>query len=390
MGFEKLTEYIDSLESKYGIHGIDCKITKEHEVVYRHMSGHSDYDGKIPVSDQDLYHLYSATKFITMVAIMQLVEQKKISLYDEVAKYLPEFTNMRVADDFPVNEYPVDWPKLDAKCHIAHNTIRIIDLMSMTAGLSYDTTSEAVMQLKKESENQACTREVVAAIAKMPLICEPRTRWAYGLGHDVLGAVIEVITNESYGEYLRKYIFEPLGIKNFYFHLDEELQKKLSAQYAADFVTNKIEPVENVNRYKLTDCYESGGAGLAGSVDAYSSVIDAVCNGGVGINGKRILGEEAIKLLSTNYITGKMLDDFKGTGKVGYGYGLGVRVLMDKEQSKSSLGEFGWDGAAGAYVLVDPDNQISLVYVQQVLGFITAYDTIHPTVRDLAYEAMNL
>ncbi len=390
MGFEKLTEYINSLEEKYGIHGADCKITKGHEVVYRHMAGHSDYDMKVPVSDQDLYHLYSATKVITMIAVMQLVDQNKVCLYDEVSRYLPEFTYMKVADDFQSCAFPPQWPTKDTKCHLAHNRIRIIDLMSMTAGLTYDVTSDYIMQLKEESNNQASTREVVAAIAKMPLIFEPGTRWSYSLGHDVLGAVVEVISKESYGDYLKKYIFEPLGICDFYFHLDENLEKRLSAQYAADFHTKKIEPVENINRYKLTDRYESSGAGLAGSVDAYSAVIAAISNHGVGENGNRILSEESIRLLSTNYVTGKMLEDFKGTGKIGYGYGLGVRVLIEEDKSESPLGEFGWDGAAGAYVVIDPVNQISIFYVQQILGFITAYDTIHPMIRDLAYEAMKL
>lgn len=388
MSFDKLTEYINSLEERYGIRAADCKITKDYRVVFRHMIGYSDYDGKVPISDQDLYYLYSATKVITMIAILQLMEKKKLDLYDEVRKYLPEYSNMRVVDNFQVKKFPIEWPAIDDPCHLAHNTIRIIDLMTMTAGLSYDIESEEILKVKRETNNQASTREVVAAIAKVPLIYEPRTRYAYSMGHDVLAAVIEVISGLSFGEYLRKNIFEPLGIKDFYFHIDDELNKRLSAQYAADFNTDKIEPVDKINRYKLTDRYESGGAGLIGTVDAYSTVIEALCNGGVGANNRRILSEESIHLFSTNYTTGQMLEDFKASGKVGYGYGLGVRVLIDKEKSRSPLGEFGWDGAAGAYALIDPINHISIFYAQHVLGFPEVYHTIHPTIRDLAYEAL--
>lgn len=388
MNFDKLTEYINSLDEKYGIKAADCKITQNHRVVYRHMTGHSDYEGNTPISDQDLYYLYSATKVITMIAVLQLMEKKQLDLYDEVRKYLPEFSTMRVVDNFQVKQFPFEWPKTDTPCHLAHNTIRIIDLMSMTAGLSYDIESEEIIKLKKESNNQASTREVVAAIAKIPLIYEPRTRYAYSMGHDVLAAVIEVVSGLSYGEYLRKNIFEPLGIKDFYFHLDDNLANRLSAQYAADFKTGKIEPCAKTNRFKLTDRYESGGAGLIGTVDAYSTVIEALSNGGVGINNQRILSEESIRLFSTNYLTGQMLEDFKASGKVGYGYGLGVRVLIDKDKSMSPIGEFGWDGAAGAYVLVDPINHISIFYAQHVLGFLPVYQTIHPTIRDLAYEAL--
>ena len=118
------------------------------------------------------------------------------------------------------------------------------------------------------------------------------------MGHDVLAAVIEVVSGLSYGEYLRKNIFEPLGIKDFYFHLDNNLANRLSAQYAADFKTGKIEPCAKTNRFKLTDRYESGGAGLIGTVDAYSTVIEALSNGGVGINNQRILSENQFVYLA--------------------------------------------------------------------------------------------
>ena len=138
----------------------------------------------------------------------------------------------------------------------------------------------------------------------------------------------------------------------------------------------------------ITERYESGGAGLVGTVDAYSTFIDALCNGGVGANGCRILSEESVRMFMVPYTTGQMSADFAVTGKTGYEYGLGVRVLVDGTVSKSPVGEFGWDGAAGAYVLVDPVNKISIFYAQHVVGYPKAFSEIHPVIRDLAYECM--
>lgn len=388
MKFDKLTAYLDSLEEKYGIRSVDCQVTKDHEIIYRHMHGHCDYDGKVDTNKDNLYRLYSATKVITMISVMQLIEQGKLDFYGEVRKYLPEFGVMRVADDFKMEGFPIKWPDRNTPGHLAHNAIRIIDLMSMTAGMSYDITSDEIKEIKKSSGNKANTREVVAAIARMTLLYEPATRWSYSLAHDVLAAVVEVVSGQRFSEYLNENIFNTLEVKDFYFKLDKEQRDRLCAQYAADFKTKVIGPVPNENNFQLTEEYESGGAGLAATVDAYSTIIDALSCGGVGRNGKRILRQESVTLFTQSYTTGIMQDDFKLSGKIGYGYGLGVRVLKDAEGSKSPVGEFGWDGAAGAYVVVDPISHISIFYVQQVLGFIPAYDIIHPTVRELVYEGL--
>ncbi len=392
MNFDKLTEYLDSLNKEYGIPATDCKIMVGHEVVYRHMTGYSDFNNSTPLNENTLYQLFSATKVVTMTAILQQIERGNLRLYDEVRNYLPEFDRMKVENDFKF-EFPLRWPTSADKCHYAHNTIRIIDLMSMTAGLSYDTNSMEQREIREKSNNQASTREVIAAIAKMPLVYEPGTRYSYSLCHDVLAAVVEVVSGQSYGDYLKDNIFTPLGIKDFYFHWenDKSISDRICAMYMGVFGTDEIKPDDKMMSasFKFTANYESGGAGLAGTVDAYSSFIDALCNGGVGANGARILSEESVKMFSIPYTTGKMSEDFAFAGKVGYEYGLGVRVLVDDKASKSPVGEFGWDGAAGAYALIDPINHISIFYAQHIMGFPKVYSEIHPKVRDLAYECMN-
>ncbi len=391
MNFDKLTQYLDSLYETYGIPATDLKITKNHEVVYRHMTGHTDLEKKTPVTNDTIFRLYSATKLITMTAVMQQIEKGNLTLYDEVSKFLPEFNKMSVVDNFTF-EFPITWPKSSDRCHHAHNTIRIIDLMSMTSGLTYDTKSQEIKDIKVKSDNQATTREVVSEIAKMPLAYEPRTRYLYSLGHDVLAAVVEVVSGQKYSEYLKDNIFSPLGIKDFYFHWedDKDISSRICAMHTGVFGTDKIIPDDGMfsDSFKFTKNYESGGAGLAGTVDAYSIFIDALSNGGVGACGTRILSEESIKMFTIPYTTGKMSEDFSFACKLGYEYGLGFRVLVDENASKSPVGEFGWDGAAGAYALIDPINNISIFYAQHVMGFLKVYQEIHPTIRDLAYESL--
>ena len=387
MNFSKLTAYLNTLEEKYGVHGLDMKITRGHETVYRCMLGHSDYERKTPVSERDLYNIYSASKVITMTGVMQLIEQGKLGLNDPLEKYLPEFAHMRYAADFKMGEFPFRWPDENSQLVPAQNPMRIHDLMSMTAGMSYDVASAPIRKVVEETHGEATTRQVVTAMAQMPLLCEPGTRYSYALGHDVLAAVVEDVTGMTFGAYMKRNVFEPLGITEMYYQVPAGEEHRLFAQYGKDWDTGKIKRDESMI-YRITKNYESGGAGLCTTVDEYTKVLEALANGGVGRTGGRILKQESVLAIGRNWLTEQELADFSRTGKEGYGYGLGVRVLIDGTKSKSPVGEFGWDGAAGAYALVDPKNHIGMFYTHEILGMIEAYSEIHPTLRDLAYEAM--
>ena len=378
MNFSKLTAYLNTLEEKYGVHGLDMKITRGHETVYRCMLGHSDYERKTPVSERDLYNIYSASKVITMTGVMQLIEQGKLGLNDPLEKYLPEFAHMRYAADFKMGEFPFRWPDENSQLVPAQNPMRIHDLMSMTAGMSYDVASAPIRKVVEETHGEATTRQVVTAMAQMPLLCEPGTRYSYALGHDVLAAVVEVVTGMTFGAYMKRNVFEPLGITEMYYQVPAGEEHRLFAQYGKDWDTGKIKRDESM-------IYR---AGLCTTVDEYTKVLEALANGGVGRTGGRILKQESVLAIGRNWLTEQELADFSRTGKEGYGYGLGVRVLIDGTKSKSPVGEFGWDGAAGAYALVDPKNHIGMFYTHEILGMIEAYSEIHPTLRDLAYEAM--
>lgn len=388
MSFKKLTRYLEALKDSDDIKGLDIVVKKDHQTIYRHKQGYSDYGCTRPVSEQDLYYLYSCTKIATMTACMQQAEAGRLRLDAPVSDYLPEFANMKVADNFVMGSF-ANMPNQSSPAHPAKNPILMRDLMAMTAGLSYHTTSEPIMELKRKSGNKASTRQMVSAIAQMPLLYEPGTRHAYSLGHDVAAAVVEVVAGQRFSDYVIEHIFKPLGAHDVFFHLREEDKGRLAEQYSCDFATGKKSRHEG-NAFELTDAYDSGGAGLIATVDCYSALLDALACGGVGANGNRILTRESIEAIRTPRLNAVQLDDFtmKGMFRPGYSYGLGVRVLVDGAKSKSPAGEFGWDGAAGAYALIDPENRVSVFYAQAILGLPRVYSEIHPRLRDLVYECM--
>ena len=388
MDFHLLEQYLDSLYEEYGIPGLDVIVTKDHETVYRHMTGFADHEGKRPVSARDFYLLYSCTKVVTMTAMMQLIEAGKVSLYDPVSRFLPEWEYMTVMDvDWKTK--PMDFnPTLRESAHYAKNRVRIIDCMSMTAGLTYDLRSEAIRELLAKKPD-ASTREVIAAVARMPLLFEPGTHYHYSLGHDVIAAVIEVVSGERFSDYLNRHIFQPLGIIDLTCRMTEEQAAWLSAIYAYQPDTKTMRYLaDDIPQYAITPNYESGGAALAGTAEAYSAVLEALANGGVGRNGGRILREESVMRFTHSVITGEALSEFRMGRFLEYSYGLGVRVKITDLLGQSPAGEFGWDGAAGGYAIVDPFNHVSVFYVEHVLYFFEGYSVIHPRVRDLVYKGL--
>ena len=387
MNFHLLEEYLDSLNEEYGIPAIDMIVTKDHETVFRRMVGTADPETGRPVSPRDFYLFFSATKLVTMTAMMQLIEQGKASLYDPVSRFLPEWEYMTVLNE--------DWqkkgrwynPKLFESSHYAKNRVRILDCMAMMAGLTYDKDSEAIRELLRENP-EAGTREVVAAIARMPLLYEPGTRYQYSLGHDVIGAVIEAVSGERFGDYLRHHIFEPLDIQELTCHPTEEQLARMSAMYEFQPDTKQMKRIPAINDYALTPNYESGGAGLSGTADSYAAFVEALANDGVGRNGARILKKETVRMFTHSVTTGQALLDFRTDRFQEYGYGLGVRVKIQEVPGWSPVGEFGWGGAAGAYALVDPFHRVGIFYVEHVRNFFEGYSVIHPRVRDLVYKGL--
>lgn len=392
MDFTVVTKYLDSLKEQFSVRAADCAIMIDHKTVYRHLVGTSDFEDTVPLTEDNLHDVFSASKVLTATAVMQLVEQGKIGLEDPLSKFLPEFADAKVLDDFDLQDFVSSgkwlqgWPDLSWPCHAVQNPIRIGDMLSMTAGFSYNIGCAPVLQILKDNPH-ACTRDIVRGYAGAPLLFEPGTRYSYSLAHDILPAVVEVVTGMKFSEYMRQNIFAPADADQMFYQIPKSEKSRLTVLYGFDPKTKKYVPqVDNFAR--INDTYESGGAGIACTVGDYIKVLDALACGGVSSKGVQILKPETIREMSTNCLNERQLADFHIGGKHEYGYALGVRTLLDPTKSKSPIGEFGWDGAAGAYALVDPVNHLSIFYAQAAPESGPAFSTIHPTLRDLVYDAI--
>ena len=377
MEFTNLKNCMDRIVQKYNTPGVDCIVYKEHEIVFRYFAGMSDIEKNKKMNGNELYLIFSMTKMITCTAALQLFEQGKYLMNDPVSKYLPEFKEMKISADGlnAENATQITTGNIMGECTqynqdgYAKNQITIKDLFTMSAGLDYALSDDAITYALTEGKTN--TRELVGAKAEKILGFEPGTRFRYSLCHDVLGALIEVWSGQKLGEYMKEHIFEPLNMNNTFFGIpgDETRFAKMAARYTYDENREpKRLPLECV--YNLSKEYESGGAGLTSCTEDYALFLDALSCGGIGKNGKRILTPETVELMGTNQLKGRQLDDFYQL-RPGYGYGLGVRTHVDKAQSGSlsPIGEFGWDGAAGAFSLVDTQNKLSLTYFQHIHGW---------------------
>ena len=373
-GFDEreLTAYLDSLLD-LGIPSVDLIVYENHKQIYRHLNGTVNKEKTEAVAKDQRYLMFSMTKVQTMTAVLQLVEQGKLSLEDEVAKFLPAYGNLTVKTKDGTE--PLRWP------------LKIRHLVSMQSGLDYDLERPGIVRVLKEKGQAATTREIVDAFAETPLNFQPGTHFCYSLSHDVVAAIIEVVSGMSFGEYLRKNIWEPLGMKDTFFAkpVNDGLER-LAQQYIA--TDDGIVPMEQTCNYQLSECYESGGAGLVSNTEDYAILADAIACGGVSSQGVRILKPETVERIKQNLLYGEALGDIATTmGRVGYGYGCGMQVLLNPEAvgSTAPAGVFGWDGAAGAAIQMDTASKRSFVYLMHVRNCGMAYGVIHPTLRDMIF-----
>lgn len=369
---ERLTHYLDSL-LELGIPSVDCIVFQDHRQIYRHLNGTADRERKKSIQPDQRYLMFSMTKVQTMVAIMQLAEKGKVSLEGEAGRYLPAYRSLLVRDEKGLR-------KLTEPLKLWH-------LLSMQSGLDYDLERPGIQRVLKEKGRNAATRELVDAFVETPLDFVPGTHFCYSLSHDVVGAIIEEVSGMRFGEYLKKHIWEPLGMSNTFFARPEnEGLERLAQQYIQ--TAEGIVPMEQSCCYQLSESYESGGAGLISSTEDYAKLADALACDGESADGVRILGEAAIGQIKTNLLGEASLREIETEmGRKGYGYGCGMQVLMHPDQigSPAPAGIFGWDGAAGSCIQMDTASRTSLVYTQHVRDCGMAYDTIHPALRDIVF-----
>ncbi len=361
-----LTALLDEIMEEYDLPGYDCAVWQGGKEIYRHMTGVADLETGVPVTENTLYNIYSNTKVITCVAAMQLYEQGKFLLEDPLSMYFPEFARMKVRT--------ADGSITDAK-----NAITIRDLFRMTAGIGDgDDYGDMGMKFYMETGGACPLSALPKYLAEAPLLFEPGTQFKYGICHEMLAALIEKLSGQSFGRYLEEHIFQPLGMSDTAFTLDKLENKALANQYR---FTGKDQPLYchgPVNCLIPPILRESASGGLISSVNDYMKFQQALASG------EQLLRRRTINLMRLDQLSGTQREGY-GYTHIGMGYGLGVRTVIDQAACGDPVGfgPFGWGGAAGTYGSIDPENDLCIFYAQHVFG--TDDLRTHCRIRNVIY-----
>lgn len=342
-----------------GLTSCACSVVHRGETVYEGYFGYANPAENRPVGPETIFRIYSMTKVITCTAALMLYERGLFLLTDPLYDYLPEFRNPLVyRRERNGSLYTSS----------AATPIRIMDLFKMTSGLTmHGDRNETERQVSNLSlKDISNVRTMAKMLSEIPLAYDPGTRWHYGFSHDVLGALIEVLSGKSLGQFLKDEIFEPLGMNDTFFRIPDNKKSRLST---LDAETEREFTITSDSIYQLNATLECGGHGLLSTLRDYARFTQMLARGGE-LDGTRILGRKTLGLMTTNHLDSTQLADMEAEGTwPGYGYGLGVRVITDRAKGgiNSSSGEFGWAGAAGTWMAADPDEELSIVYMQGLL-----------------------
>ncbi len=365
MDFTELKAELQRIHQEDGVPGCAMTVRVGRETVMEEF---------LNTKADTLFWLYSATKVFTATMFGRMLEQGKLGLYDRVSDYLPEFKDLTVQSE-------------NGEQHRATKEMTLQQLISMCSGMTYDIFSPIIQNAQDRT-----TVGIVREMAKMPLAFEPGDSYLYSLGHDVLAAVMELVSGKRYADLLRDEIFLPLGMEDSGFHPTPEQEARFAPQYQWKGIAAGSEACGQANKFCFSDDYDSGGAGMFSRLRDYILLPEALANGGLGRDGYPLLKPETIEELRLDRLAGGQRTgfDFRWGRLRSYGYGLGVRTRLDqKDGSLAPVGEFGWDGAAGAYTVIDPENHLSVFYVQHVLDMGYGFDVLHPRLRELVYRGLN-
>jgi len=360
---KRLHKYVD--EGK--LPGTYVKIIKDGKVVYDDKYGFIDIDKKKPIEENSLYRIFSMTKPITAVAIMSLYDQGKLNLDDKVSKYIPEFLDTQVYKD------------LDGKHSFEpqKTPLTIRHLLTHTSGIPYGWESsytDSIYNVRQHMRKDWTLEEMTKDIATIPLKFQPGTKYNYGLGIDIAGYIVEVVSGEKLNNYFKTVIFDPLKMNDTRFYIPEEKREQLSELYTMD-ENGKLIIVSDPNMEKVFGSAKPprlllGGAGLISTLNDYETFCRMLLNKGE-LNGKRILSEKAAEMIMTNQYPKEMKTNSQ------MGHGLSGMVNLD-------TGEYNWGGAAATSFWINPKDNLILICYTQLFGSPTSYATEFKATLDQA------
>ncbi|MFO7338859.1 serine hydrolase domain-containing protein [Pseudoxanthomonas taiwanensis] len=379
---ERIDAVLRGLVESGQVVGVSALVWQDGREAYFGAFGHADREDGRPMRRDTLVQIYSMTKPVTGVALMQLYEQGRFGLDDPVARYLPEFAGVRVHAGTDANGQPI------LVAPQRPPTIR--DLLRHTAGLA---TAESP-GLPGERYRQAgldrldiTLEEKVRRLAGVPLAYQPGTRWLYSDAVDVQARLVEVLSGLPFDRYLQRHVFGPLRMKDTGHVLRARDRARMAALYrrSDDGVMTRL-PDEQALRPYREDSIRQGGWGLLSTLDDYMRFARMLLEGG-GLDGVRLLRPETVRLMASDALPAGLQDRswLPSKGQVGFGIDFAVRVAppRDAQEASGEVGEFFWDGLANTLFWVDPANRIAAVLFAQWIPF--GGVPLHKAFRDAVY-----
>jgi CubicO group peptidase (beta-lactamase class C family) len=348
--------------------------------VYFKCFGKRDAEAGVPMTEDAIFPIHSVTKTITSFAAMMLIDRGRIALGDPVSKYIPSFAGMKVGV-----ERKDESGKRVLDLVALKRPITVEDLLLHTSGITYGFYGEGLVKAAYagiylgDFDNAGFAER----IAKVPLAEQPRTLWDYGHSTDVLGRVIEVASGQSLYQFEKQNLLDPLGMTTTKFFLTDPVER---ARYAQPLAKDR-----HVERNSLdVTRWESGGGGMVSTVADFARYGQMLVNGGK-LDGRTYLSAAAFEAMTTDHIgpgAGVARDYFYFPGDgFGFGYGFGVRTDAGNATPPppGSLGEIKWDGATGAYLMVDRAEDMFLVVMQDSPS---GRMHVNTTIKKIVYDAL--
>jgi CubicO group peptidase (beta-lactamase class C family) len=376
--------YLDETYVKDGRYvGTLTLVARKGEIAYLDSLGYMDREKERPMQEDAIFRIYSMTKSVTSIAIMQLLEKSKFRLDDPVHWYIPQFKNMGVFQAGVFPNFVTSKPK---------RPMTIKDLLTHMSGLTYNfmyRTNVDAAHRSSDLMRAENLEDFVDTLSKIPLEFSPGDKWNYSVSTDVLGYLVEKLSGQKLDEYFQEHIFEPLGMIDTGFSCPEEKKSRLASLYEHN-------PSGKPNLMEVPSLdvkMLSGGGGLFSTLSDYYNFASMLLNKGE-LNGTRVIGRKTLEYMTMNHLPdGKDLTEmsesaFSETPYAGVGFGLGFSVMTDpaKSQTLSDVGEFGWGGMASTVFFINPKEDMLVIFLTQLVPSSTYQ--VRRELRSLVYSAL--
>ena len=364
-------------------------VARKGEIAYLDALGFMDRENKKAMQEDAIFSIYSMSKPITSIALMQLYEKSLFRLDDPIHWHIPAWRNLRVYQSGIYPNFLTSRPK-------RHMTIR--DLLSHMSGLTYDfmlRTNVDAAYRKTKLQAKGDLQAMIEALAELPLEFSPGDQWNYSVSTDVCGYLVEHFSGMKLDKYFQKHIFDPLGMGDTGFSCAKDKVERLASLYEHHPKKGPVlvDPGGSKTARVKTRKMLSGGGGLLSTMADYYRVCSMLLNQGE-LDGNRIIGRKTLAMMASNHLPdGKDLTEmsqsaFSETTYQGVGFGLGFSVILDpvKTQSLTDVGEYGWGGAASTVFWVNPKEEMVVIFLTQLLPSSTYQ--VRRELRSLIYSSL--